>query len=193
MHNDEVGDIKYDAVVFDVSKAIGGTKQAVRIDEHGVRTAYDEFNDLRKITSTNVVLALYDDIIGKFELFPKPMPEIKTEVQSFDTLSHISETQVFILFTIVKISYFCVTYLFADQLHPNHDEVTMVNKWAERLVVKKQKEFVIHDVLPRIIDCKSYLPHHIPNCKYSMNASMTAGYMLLPLLLLQMLGNTVSF
>lgn len=105
MHNDGVGGTKYDAVVFDVSKVVGGTKHAVRIDEHGVKRTFDEFNDLRKVTSTNVVLALYEDIIGKFELFPKPIPEIKTEVQSFDTLSHISEIQVFIMFTLVEISY----------------------------------------------------------------------------------------
>lgn len=168
IHNDEEGGIKYDAVVFNVSKSVGGTKQAVRIDEHGVKSAFAEFNDLQKISSTNVVLALYDDIIGKFELFPKPIPEIKTEVNSIDMLSPIGEILLTILFTHVRMheheSFLC-TYLFAGLLQPSHNERIVLDEWAERLKGAKQKDYVIHDVLPRIIDCESYLPHDIPKCK----------------------------
>lgn len=91
--------LKYDAVLFDVSRGEGVTTRAVLINENGVRTTFDEFNDLQHITSTNVVLALYDDSIAKQQLFPKPIVEKKPDVETMETLSHISQSSTDTIFS----------------------------------------------------------------------------------------------
>lgn len=166
--------IKYDAVLFDISKSEGVTKRAMLINENGVRTTFDEFNDLRHISSTNVILALYDDSIERHQLIPKPIVEQKPDVASIEILSHISPSSTD-LFSRINIMYIIFNrFLLTGQLRLSrvHDE------WTDKLMKTRHNKYIVHDILPSIIDCKSYLPHHIPRCKYVVNKLYLSSYMI---------------
>lgn len=73
---------KHDAIVFDFNNKYRVTERAALIDDNGVIRGIDEFNNLGQITSTSVVVALYDDIMARHQLLPLPLLEPKREKQT---------------------------------------------------------------------------------------------------------------
>lgn len=89
------GAVTYDAIVVDISRRDRVTTRAARIDEKGEKSSAKEFNDLRSISSTTVVLALYDDVLAKNSV-PVPMVDEKPPIE---TLTHISTGIFFVIYS----------------------------------------------------------------------------------------------
>lgn len=158
----------YYAIMLDAWEN-GGTKRAIKIDENGLTEPNPAFDNLRKVTSTNVVLALYDDITLKQQLVPRPFELIdnckeEPELETFMS-SPSSESLFQMMLTVIGTHsfHFPLTESNAD----DENELNMLDEWIDKLLHTKLKQYIVHDVLSDVVSSQKCLSKSISKCKWS--------------------------
>lgn len=164
--DERTNQITYNAIMLDAWEN-GGTKRAIQIDENGLKEPNPAFDNLRKVTSTNVVLALYDDITLKQQLVPRPFvlnENCKEEPGLETTIDSETLFELMLIVIVTHSFHFPLTESIAD----DENELNMLDEWIDKLLHTKLKQYVVHDVLSDVVSSQKCLSKSIPKCKWSI-------------------------